>query len=167
MSRFFGILSLKWNSQVIKLCCILSSSKLLVSFRHDLVGSLRFSADAHRHQVSLLDCLSSRLVFGLFTPWRFRSTHLSVGCEVRLPTPRPALPPWPFEPRTSLVRFLSLLCTRSFLIYLLCAEPTPKYIFNQVFWCCCWSKLGLRAGRRLGWGGDNNFSHLIDRNWHI
>ena len=25
---------------------------------------------------------------------------------------------------------------------------------HQVFWCCCWSKLGLWAGRRLGWGGD-------------
>ena len=51
--RFFGnnTFSSEWIVKAIKLCPILSSSKLLVSFRHDLVGSPRFSADAHRHQV--------------------------------------------------------------------------------------------------------------------
>ena len=36
----------------------------------------------------------------------------------------------------------------------LCAEPNTEIQVHQVFWCCCWSKLGLWVGRRLGWGGD-------------
>ena len=38
-------------------------------------------------------------------------------------------------------------------IVFMCRTYTEIQV-HRVFWCCCWSKLGLWAGRRLGWGGD-------------
>ena len=68
------------NSQAIKLCSILSSSKLLVSSRHGLAGSPGFSAAAHRHQVSfgIVHQAGWSLVCSPLELW-FQH-HSSLGC---------------------------------------------------------------------------------------
>ena len=106
------------DSSWFKVCAFFQSSGRLLPCR---------SASSYHSLVSLSSGWFSR-------PLKVSSPHhLSIGVAIRLPTPRPALPPWPFEPRTSLVRFLSLLCTRSFLIYLfMCRTYTEIQLHSSI-----------------------------------
>ena len=139
--------SSKWNGQSDKIVSNSFEVKALVSFRHD-VG---FSADAHRHQVSL--GLSFKQVgLRFFTPWRFYHRP-SLGCL------RPLLVqhyPWPFEPRIFMVRFLSFMY---------------KIFTDMSFMCRTFTEIQSRrsisvllleqvrtwVGRRLGWGSCISF----------
>ena len=79
--------------KVIKLCSILSSSKLLVSSRHGLAGSPGFSAAAHRHQVSfgIVHQAGWSLVCSPLELWF--QPHSSLGCADSAYTPSPSTPP--------------------------------------------------------------------------
>ena len=119
--------------------------------------SSRFSADAHRHQV-YLDCRSSRLVSGLFTPWALAHRHLSLGCEFDYSVTQ-------HSPLCTNCFWWELLDTfyDPFMYSYVCyADPMErsalKYTRHQLLaslhcWCGAWGdtcggKLALRAGGR-------------------
>ena len=142
----------KWKVIVIQLVFGLASRKAFDSFRHD-VG---FSADAHRHQVSL--GLSLKQVgLRFFTPWRFYH-HPSLGCL------RPLLVqhyPWPFEPRIFMVRFLSFMYKIFTDISFMCRTFTEIQSRRSIS-VLLLEQVRTWVGRRLGWGGDtcSHISHM-------
>ena len=96
---------------------------------------------------SLLDCLSSRLVFGLFTPWRFRSTP-PLSRLWRLYSSSSTIPD-PMSHESSWWDY-SLLCTRSILILFYvhnlhrntttAAVPwMNKFVFCLFLFSCKWA----------------------------
>ena len=87
------ILSLKWNSQVIKLVFGLALWRALVSFRHDLDGNPGLSAAAHRHQVSFGIIFQAGwfLVCSPLELWVQHHPH--VGCADSASTPSPSISP--------------------------------------------------------------------------
>ena len=107
------------------------------------------------------DCLSSRLVSGLFTPCSFGSTTPLSRLLHRLQLLVQHYP-WPYEPRIFLVRLLSFMYKIDSDIAFMCRTYTEIQV-HQVFWCCCWSKLGLWVGRRLGWGGDRKINTFSEK----
>ena len=89
MSRFFGIQLLPSEIvKVIKLCPILSRSKILVSFRHDLV--VHGLAQMRIGTKSFLGLSFKQVGYSPLEGFVF-CQHLSLGCEVRL-LRHPALP---------------------------------------------------------------------------
>ena len=148
---------------MIKLVFGLASLRTLISFQRVVVACRHES----RLQAPLLGLSLAQV--GCSPLEGFITAPCSLGCLDYTPRPALSLTLW----ATNLLGEISFsLCTRSILILCLCAEPTPKYNFIQVFWCCCWSKLGLRAGRSLGWGGDTWFvlmqkSSPIDHVLHV
>ena len=129
-------LSSEWNSLVINLVFGLALWKALVSFRHDVTGSSGFSADAHRHQVSL--GLSFKQVGLWFIhPLSFGSRHLSLGCSDSTWTSTPS-PSIPLVHRLFLVRPLDIFY-HDLLFISACADlmlrtESPWNIQDFYFW---------------------------------
>ena len=76
------VLSLKWNSKLITRVWFGLLGKLFDSFRHDLAGISRFSADAHRHQVFSWTVFQAGWSLVSFIPWALVHHHLSLGYEL-------------------------------------------------------------------------------------
>ena len=128
---------------MIKLCLLLHGSKF-VRFSRVVVACRH----VWRRQATTAWSLVSS---GWFSLSRRFYHHPSLGC---LRTLLVQHYPWPFEPRIFMVRFLSFMYKIFSDMSFMCRTYTEIQV-HQLFWCCCWSKLGLWAGRRLGWGGDN------------
>ena len=133
----------------------LASWKAFDSFRHDLAGISRFSADAHRHQVFSWTVFQAGWSLVSFTPWAFGQDHLSLGCEFDYSVTQ-------HSPLcTNCLWWVLILPFMMFYVflYLLCRSYVEKkrheiQVFNyfSLHWCGAWGdiwgKLALRAGGR-------------------
>ena len=132
---------------MIKFVFGLASLRTLISFQRVVVACRHES----RLQAPLLGLSLAQV--GCSPLDGFITAPCSLGCLYYTPRPALSLTLW----ATNLLGEISF----SFMykidsdIVFMCRTYTEIQV-HRVFWCCCWSKLGLWVGRRLGWGGDRD-----------